>query len=84
MGFGVEGFSTFGVVGEISLNFFKDFASYEIVRACWSSQSLWLNTQCDHNGGLGKGEVFGTITIKLCAFFNWSDGYEHHLSSFLG
>jgi hypothetical protein len=39
------------------LNFFKDFASYEVIRACWSSQSLWVNTQCDHNGGLGKGEV---------------------------
>jgi hypothetical protein len=66
------------------LKFFKNFASYEVVRACWSSQSLWVNTQCDHNEGLGKGEVFGTITTKLYAFFNWNDGYEHHLFSFLG
>jgi hypothetical protein len=70
MGFGVEGFSTFGVVGGRFLNFFKDFTSYEIVRACWGSQSLRVNTQCDHNEGLGKGEVFGTITIKLYAYFN--------------
>jgi hypothetical protein len=40
MGFGVESFSTFGVVGGRFLNLFKDFASYEVVRACWGSQSL--------------------------------------------
>jgi hypothetical protein len=40
MGFGVEGFSTFGVVRARFLNFFKDFARYEVIKACWSSQSL--------------------------------------------
>lgn len=47
MGFGVEGFSTFGVVGGRFLNFFKDFASYEVVRAYQVSKG-WRTTT---NGG---------------------------------
>jgi hypothetical protein len=36
------------VGGRVS-NFFKDFAIHEIVRICKISQTLWVDTQCDHN-----------------------------------
>jgi hypothetical protein len=37
------------VVGGKFANFLMDFTSHEVVKLCRISQSLWTNTQCDHN-----------------------------------
>lgn len=49
MALGVEGTFYSSVVGGRVSNVFKDFAIHEIVRICKISQTLWVDTQCDHN-----------------------------------